>query len=418
MNLVETFKNILIVALSISALVLTSGVQESTGVSFFWQEQGESETVQTTVVQSQTTGVIPIAMMLTTTDEDTIQQFGVQYNSLAMEELFLRHATLLQEGLTQGSQAISITQAQFEKAITTPPAIYFDFLGEIPISVYAGWLTTEEEVQSNHIARRLAICAYQDGTALYYQGEGGAYLCPTPIIDLERLEKSLENTESNGTIFAFQNLDYQGLAPLTMLHAELPTAMVYEAISFATQEGEVESLAEGFGFQFAPNYQYTSSDATVIRNGNHVLRLFYDGKVTYQVEGGSNSLYAVGESHYEMVEGCRQILERIHQNSEAKIYLDTITEQGEVTTITFLYTLNGSPVVFGEEEISFTIQDHQIKGFTIPCRSYLQSTTSTSILPIVQAQIVHDSLGYEGKELILAYADRKGESVEIGWIAR
>lgn len=419
MNLVEGLKNIMIVLLSVSAFMLAAGLQESTGISLF-EREGSALPTTVTSFQGDSQGVVPVAMMLTAEHEGGVVHYGVQYQSSVVEELFLRHVTLLQEGFTQGATPISISQDQFLQALITPPAIYFDFLGDVPLAIYASKIAGEE-IATTALARRMVLGIYEGESALYFQGGDKYYVYPTPLIDRERLGKSIEDTRDNGARFAFMTEEYSQMDPLTLLLEGASEAAIYEVTTALTQPEETAQLVEGLGFSLAPNYQYSSSNSTVIRNGSHVLRLFHDGLLTYQVEGGEPSLFRVGgesPTQYEMVEGCLQIVLQVTQNSGVSVYLKEITTSGAETTLTFVYTLNGVEIAFGEDEVEFLLHGNQIHSFSIPCRNYVVSNQITPILPYVQAQAAQIALGYEGMELRLAYADKGGNTVEAGWTAR
>ena len=153
---VEWGKDALIVLLTLSALFLltmTPLVQDSGLAALLRPVSGGGGTPGTGV---QPGTVLPVRLAVYRDGE----RYGLQYDDETMEERFAAFGPLLGEALSGAGEPAPLTESEWRDRLSRPGA-WFDFDGEIPLSVMARWLGGEGcplEVS----ARRAALCAGED----------------------------------------------------------------------------------------------------------------------------------------------------------------------------------------------------------------------------------------------------------------
>lgn len=421
-RIVERVKTLLIVCLSCSAIYLAVRTQIPVAINGLLPS-GTGESGTQTTQESRTQAAQPLRMAVTLRGGEESLRCGAQYDQEAQDALFQQMYSLLVEALSSAAAPEQVTEEAWREGLNTAPGVYFDWQEQIPFPVLMGWLSVENEQLTGQV-RRLVLTA-QDGKAvIYYGGQDGIYyrtVCS--MVDVSRLSEAAAGIKDNGTQFAFEQEEYGGLDPYTLLLGGNITPTVYQASNPLEQESVQEQIRQILDFSADSSVSYLTSDEQVIRNGNDTLRLAGNGTVTFTAADDGGSRYPVaGSGVYWAVERCRQLaVDALGELcGQARIYLMTVEETGaESWQIEFGYLLDGVPVHLehGGYAARFQVSGGRITGFTLCLRSYTDSGATSVVLPERQAMAAMEAKGHQGEELQLVYLDTGAQQVSASWAA-
>lgn len=421
--MVERIKTLLIVLLSCSAVYLAVRTQIPVALSGLLTTSTTESGTQTTQ-ESRTQAAQPLRMAVTLRGGEESLRYGVQYDQESQDILFQQMYSLLVEALSSAETPLAVDDASWREALNTAPGIYFDWQDDLPLSVLLGWLSVENEQLTGQV-RRLVLTA-QDGKAVvYYCTQSGAcFRAVCSMVDVSRLSEAVAGIKDNGAQFAFEQKEYGGLDPYTLLLGENITPIIYEASNPLEQESVQDQVRQKLDFSADSSVSYVTSNEQVIRNGNDTLRLAADGTtVTFTAAAAEGSRYPVaGSGVYWAVECCRQlVVDTLGELcGQARVYLMSVEENGEESwQIEFGYLLDGVPVRLGEEGYAarFQVAGGRVNSFTLCFRSYTDNGTTSVVLPQRQAMAAMEAKGHQGEELLLVYLDTGVQQVSASWAA-
>lgn len=423
-RVLETLKNLLIVALIVSALWLMGEsrmLQLSGLVGGSHRNEGMSVSAQ---VQSRLAQPMHMAV---------ISQggcFAVQYSAQELDEVFGRMAPLLNEALSSAEQPRPMSREEWELALGSAPGVYFDFQGSIPMQVLSTWLCGQENAGLTASVRHLLLTVDgEDGVQLAYRDEtdGQYFTCPARLVNLSHLQSAVDQIAPNGAIFACQAINYRGLAPHTIISAQTPRLREYAATNPlpANDRDGLSRLLENLSFPLGITTIYETPEGLRARSGNDTLSVSNDGLVTYYstreeerypvtAGEGNSTLFAVVDGAFQLVRGALD-----PWRGEADLYLEQVeTVARNSWRMQFRYVLNDTPVQVRQRGYAATVlvEDGYITEFELQLRTYSALEQEALILPQAQAAAVLQQLGQEGSLLQLRYQDN-GEQVQPGWIA-
>lgn len=419
---IERCKDVAIVLLLCLALFLANQVEAFQQLTTVLGESTQDQAIPYAQSQELSGGILPIAMVAVTQQEEVIHQYGVQYHQEEVRALYDATSNLLKEAMSGLSHPIAIPETEFLSAITQPPSLYFDLRGQVPLDLLYGWLAGTDALPFSGTANRLALSPWADGMALFYQQGNHYFACPVQNLDQPRLATALEHTVGNQAQFAFQREDLAYLHPLTLLLEEDLQPPLYLATTpFVETQGR-EDLLEALDFPLAYHTQYATSDGIVVRIGTDSLRLSDGGTVAYSSEHSSRYTLSVGATptNFQLAEGCRQFAYQILQTLEVvpQLNLASYEKWEDGAKITFDYSLNGIPLLFadGISGAEFWVSGEEIHSFSLQYRHYTPTETPSPVLPPLQAQAVLQSFGIPQGELFLVYQDSGGEQISTNWV--
>ncbi|MBE6972339.1 MAG: hypothetical protein E7440_00415 [Ruminococcaceae bacterium] len=420
----ETLKTVAIVALTCCAFWLIRESQMFQVAGVLGTARPGAEGVQVQTVQSQ--NVLPIRMAVMSQGGC----YAVQYDEQDLTGTFGRMAPLLNEALSSAQTPREITAEQWQKALTSAPGVYFDFQGELPLSVLAGWLSGQENIGLSAYARHLLLAADGEGGVIlaYYEKESGAYFaCPTPLVNLSHLQSAVAQTTPNGAVFACQAANYGMLAPWTIISAQTPQPREYAAHNPlpAQEEDGLNELLETLAFPLGITTVYETPEGRRARSGNDTLSVSNEGLVTYY-STREEERYPVtaGEGESELfaaVDGANRFVRSVLDlwRGEGRVCLEQVEEQGNgVYRMNFRYVLGDIPVQTGQRGYAATVLVDQgyITEFELQLRTYVPMEQTTLMLPQPQAAAALADLGQTGSQMELRYQD-SGDIARAGWIA-
>lgn len=431
-KILELTRSILIVILACNAISMSGKILFPEGLySLIHQE----ETEENGVVQQQERSVVawPVRIVISSFRGEEVRRYGIQYDRESCEREFEPIAGLLRESLSGAAALAEVSRSEWEQAIGMYSNIYFDLLGEVPLSVLTGWLAGSDSRLSGS-ARRLMLTAEGERVKLYYQNQenGRYYVCSSEVVQAEQLLNITDLILDNGVEFAFELDAYETLAGDTLLLPEVPSPRIYTVENPLRVEGHSQEYGSGgalgqllTALSFPDNsYIYPGTDQ-VIRSGTDTLRISAQGVVRYAA-GEENSRYPILSqwalpTQFEVAEACRSLAEGAlgSQAGAARLYLQTMKQTSTGWELYFGYCLDGARVQVGELGYAacFRVERDEITQFSLQMRKYTDTDSRSVILPERQAMAAMQALEAEQRELVLVYQDTGGDLVSAGWIA-
>lgn len=432
-RLKEAGKDVLIVLLTCTAIYLGVDTLVVGGLSGLLQKGEEPGSY--VVTQREPSSVAwPVRMAISSWNGRSMLRYGVQYDREECENQFQPVASLLREALSGPGAAQLVTVREWNKALSSTSNLYFDLLGDVPLSVLAGWLSGTE-YQLEGTVRRLVLSVDDQGVSLYYQDSdtGTYYVRQSEVISPEQITAVTSMVMGNGAVFAFEQKEYDGLDGNTLLLPEQPRPRVYQASNPLEGDRNVETVTPNSNLErlllalsFPENsYIYPGTDQ-VIRSGNDTLRVSADGVVRYNVAEGETSRYLVqnqGEqpTAFEAAEACRRLADGAVGDlaGAARLYLKEIRQTQNGWEVNFAYSLDGADVLVGTDGYAahFVVEGTEITQFVLQMRSYTETGERSIVLPEQQAMAAMEALGERGSMLVLAYRDSGANQVSAVWTA-
>ena len=131
----------MILLLSCSAIYLVTRTQSvilgsSSGGDLYPTAEG-----QQTPAEDGGTTARPLRMAAAIQRGGEVVHYGVQYNQEGTDALFQQAYSLLLEALSSAGQPQMVDEEAWQQALSTAPGIYFDWQGEVPLTVLSQWLS-------------------------------------------------------------------------------------------------------------------------------------------------------------------------------------------------------------------------------------------------------------------------------------
>lgn len=423
---VERVKDVLILLLTLSALWLGARSQLLGPMRAYFKEDTTQVNPFATQQEELAGAIRPLRIVANLESGAKVRRYAVQYDQTSVNELFQQTASLLAETMSAAGAVEQTDRAGWEGALLSAPCVIFDFQGQIPVEVLAGWLAAENSQLSGTV-RRVAVTEEDGILAIYYRDEESGSYCRCPAGGEQRgnLNRILGELAENQSAFAFESEEYGMLDPDTLIQEDLAAPKVYSGANPAENgRTSLEELMVQLGFPASGSNFYSSGNEQVVRNGNSSIRLSDEGVLVYQSENTQESAVErtqrSGTSLFEQVERCRQLAAAILENrcGEASFYLRSVREREYGTEICFNYCLNGIPVQTKADcAARFLVAAGTVTHFEVYLRSYVPLGETAALLPVRQAAAALTALGLEGEELQLTYTDNGEELVTAGWAA-
>jgi len=298
------------------------------------------------------------------------------------------------------------------------PSLYYDFLEPLPLSVLAGLLGGGEEDSHGEAlsARRLLISA-QDGGVLLYLWDGGERCFRAfTAVSADSMGQVISRYELGSAVFAMDaapDSPERELDPCSLLPVELPSLHAYTVEDPLT--ASADWLFSALGFNPRSRTRHTESNGTeLIMDGDQTLRIRSDNSVYYQSgRDPSLTVAAAGDlpTAREAALGAGSLLTGLLApvSGEARPWLQSIRQNGDVTVLRFGYQAGGVPIRF--QDVGFaaevTLTGTAVTALTLRFRQYSVSEEPSLLLPLPQALAV--AAESPGEELSIGYVERGGE---------
>lgn len=418
-RLIEWGKDVLIAALSLSAVYLLSMtplVRDSGVLDLFPPRESSGPG---SFAASQAVAMLPARLAITGEGG----RCGVQYDKAQLEELFPPLGALLGDALASAGEAQPISEGQWRQYLNGT-GIYFDFAGDVPLSALEHWLQGPGTAVLDGSARRVLLCAGEgDQVLLCWQaGDGGLFFsCPTALTQALHLAPATSAAASNGAYFAFENPELsQLLAPYTLV-TEVAQQGVCYAVSNPLAGGGVSTVLDALAF--SGQNPAPVSGGEVYLDGGDRLVVGSDGTVSYRAAQGEK--YPAAAPYESGLAGAVDKARALAEGTlgalcgEARLYLISAQEIQGALCLRFGYLLGGCPVYLSGEgwAAEFWVTNGYITQFTLRFRSYTPNGEHALLLPIDMAAAMLPSITRERRELVIQYRDGGGPTVSPQWAA-
>lgn len=414
-------QNVAIALLSVSAVILFAQTQlynlgVDIGSSYFDRLTGVPVQTDSTAGGQLSDLAAPVRVAVT----GTYGRYANVTLTTADQELFAPLSTLLC-GILGSAQAYTACGSQEFLNALSGPSVYYDFLSPLPLSVIAGFVDAEWDVELS--ARRLVLSAQGDSVALYLLDDIGRYLRCATAVSAAELEEAVSHYELGNDMFAFDgaenNSRYQEISPLSLLPAELPAL---PCLTVDSALSDTAWLLNALGFNPNTQNRYQESSGTeVIMEGERALYIRPDNSIYYQ-SGGEPFLTINAAEEVptlrEAAAGTGLLLNALLSpiTSDAGLYLESIRQNGTVTVLCFAYQVNGVPIrLSGGCAAEVTLTGNAVSSLFLQFRQYAISGEGSLLLPLRQAVAI--AAKQQGAELTIGYADNGGSTISATWLA-
>lgn len=415
-RLIELGKDLLIVALSCSALFLVTRTSLFEGLT--WMAPPAATAPPQT---AQPQAAVEPCLLAVRTDRGL---YGAAYDAGVSRD-FQRLSPLLGEGLSTAGAPTELSRRRWE-ALLEKPGLYCAFRGELPLSLLSAWLGSggfPEEAA----AEELLLARDGDGVWLCWRTSTGFRGALTQVAWTGHLESALEEFNPNGAAFAYalaENDDaYDTLDPYVLVLANQPERALCRVTrpDLVSDQAALETVLAALDFQNSSSAYQTPDGWLSISEGTDRLRVSRTGDVVYHAR--EESRYALPTDQptaAQAAEVAWQLLDRVTApwRGEGSLVLTGCEKAGESWTVTFQYRFAGTPLLVGEEGWGgqFSVQNGQLTDFTLRLRA-CAATGETSVLPPERLSAAAlNSLDGAGDRLTLCYTDAGGEVLTAGWV--
>ena len=335
---------------------------------------------------------------------------SAQYSFDALDELYSQYGSLLAQALESGAALQSSTRAAFNRALLGQSAV-FCYPGAVSPEVVGAWLNVR--APSGAAAQWYLLAAEPDGIALYLLGEDCQVLHTG--LSSDALTQQLQIVIPDGSSFALEadGAPYAALDPLSLVSAS--SAAVHDAAGSNPCDARfISTLATKIGINPYGDARFVDNDGTTSFTETGLsLRVSAQGNILLQIQQEDARFQSASASASDRIEAARSLLSELTggQYGEARVYLQSYTEQDGEAVCTFGYYLSGIAVQAQEGGIEIRFSGRQITRASVLCRSYSQQTQTAALLPAAQAAACMP----KGGTLRLLYAEDASGQLHAGW---
>ena len=291
----------------------------------------------------------PIAVTLST----EAGRQTAQYDFAALDTLYGQYGSLLAQALESADAPQACAESEFYKALRGPGAA-FCFPGSISPSVLGAWLNVRAPEGE---AAQWYLLALEGETAQLYLLGDGCYRAQTAL-SAETLAAELAAAIPDGSFFAFESDDapYRALDPLSLISAS--SAAVCTGLGTNPCDARfISALATRIGINPYGDARFVGNDGTTsfTETGLH-LRVSAQGKIELQILQPDDRFQSASADARDRIEAARSLLSSLTGGSygEARVYLQSYSEDGQSAVCTFGYYLSGIEIApRGGVEIRF-----------------------------------------------------------------
>ena len=335
---------------------------------------------------------------------------SAQYSFDALDELYSQYGSLLAQALESGAALQSSTRAAFNRALLGQSAV-FCYPGAVSPEVVGAWLNVR--APSGAAAQWYLLAAEPDGIALYLLGEE----CQVMHTGLpaDALLQQLQTAIPDGSFFALEAEDgpYASLDALSLISAS--PAAVHDATGSTPCDARfISTLATKIGINPYGDARFVDNDGTTSFTETGLsLRVSAQGNILLQIQQEDARFQSASSSASDRIEAARSLLSELtgDQYGEARVYLQSYTEQDGEAVCTFGYYLSGIAVRAQEGGIEIRFTGSRITRASVLCRSYNLQSQTAALLPAAQAAACLP----KGGTLRLLYAEDAAGQLSVGW---
>ena len=225
----------------------------------------------------------------------------------------------------------------------------------------------------------------------------------------------LQIVTPDGSFFAFEDAQarFSSVEPLSLLPGQTPQIHAAEAANPCDARFS-DALAATLGFNPYGDARYTDDAGnTTYTETGYALSISASGELLLRADVQSTRFQAASGEQAELVECARSLLSAMTAgvNSDARLYLTDLEQNGSESVCTFDYFLSGIPVLpAGGYGAEVRFSGTSIVQVRLVLRAYTLTTQTLSVLPPAQAAAILP----EGSALRLVYSDTSA-GITAGW---
>ena len=302
--------------------------------------------------------------------------------------------------------------AQYDfAALDTLYGQYGSFPGTISPAVLGAWLNVRAPEGADAQWYLLAL----NGETVELYLLGGSCCRAQTALSAETLAAELSAAVPDGSFFAFESdaAPYSALDPLSLISAS--SAAVCTGLGTNPCDARfISALATQIGINPYGDARFVGNDGTTsfTETGLH-LRVSAQGRIDLQILQSDDRFQSASADALGRIEAARSLLSRLTGDSygEARVYLQSYSEDGQSAVCTFGYYLSGIEIAPRGGGIEIRFDGTQITRASVLYRSYTATSTPAALLPAAQAAACLP----KGETLRLLYAEGTGGELTAGW---
>ena len=302
-------------------------------------------------------------------------------------------------------------------AAAAKPGVYFLFPGELPLSVLAAWLDADAEELNLSGQRFLLTASGGDTICLYVGGEGGFWKLDTQVGTAD-LAETLAGYPSDGTRLAMECDEpaFQALDPLSLVDLSVTDAAA-ATWSNPCDDAFFRETAIALGFNpYGDSTYRDDAGNTIYTETDCSLRISADGTLDLKNQDTGRRFAATSAEAGDQIEYVRSLIQSLAGDrlGDARLYVNGIRRDGELTTVEFCYLLSGLEILRSDgPAVKAVFRGAVLTEWTFRIRTYtLNPAERQQLLPAAQAAAVLP----EGSRLKLVYSDTGEAELEAGWL--
>ena len=418
----ERAKNLLIALLALTVLVLTVlALPAKTVTDTPWLaalvrpfasvmgiSQGDLSPAPMADAASVTGAAQPVAVSV----RNPAGRTSYQFDTAALDTAFEQFGAALGQALETAQEPQRTSALRMQTALGKT-SVAFRYPGEISAALAASWLQVETALEET-IGAQWLVLANEDAAVNLYLAGSELFVCQTQL-DGDALEQLLQSCTPDGSFFAFEDTQarFSSVEPLSLLPGQTPQLHAAEAANPCDARFS-DALASTLGFNPYGDARYTDDAGnTTYTETGYALSISASGELLLRADAQSTRFQAASGEQAELVECARSLLSTMTDgiDSDARLYLTDLEQNGSESVCTFDYFLDGIPVLpAGGYGAEVRFSGASIVQVRLVLRAYTLTTQTLSILPPAQAAAILP----EGSALRLVYSDTAA-GITAGW---
>lgn len=410
-KLIDRAKNFAILLLSLSAVLLLLRITIRGG-------QPASREPGTTLPTSYGSAATPVFLLLTGEDGS---HYALKYDNDGKQRLSAQFSAYLGEALGSAETLTELSAEDFRTALKGV-GVFFDYLYPQPLEIIAAGLGTEvTDAMAGKTARRLFLSGVEDKLLLcFIDSDTGRIYSSSLSPSFSSLRERVSQFPLGSAEFAFElDGEYEELDPYFIFSHEAAQLRAATAANPLREIDFSSQILRQFGMNPATASQYPEVDGSAVYvDGEKSLRIGVSGRIVFSAQEKALRVSGEGETPTanELISFCHGIVQNTlaQQSGEGGLVFSGLRHKGSASTVSFLYYLNGVPVMLPGDEYAanFQIVDGSLVRAEIYFRNYSFSDNNLSAIPEKQAAALAKA---EGGEPVLMYRDNL-DAVSCGWI--
>lgn len=341
---------------------------------------------------------------------------GVQYNLADLEAGLEAASPLWAEVLGSAVQLTETDDQTLAAALSAGDTALLRYHGAIRVPVLAGWLGGSSSL---NVSAETLVYAAGEGLLFVRTGEGKLYYAPVKA-SADTFQRARESFR--GTTCEFAGGMY-AVYPETLLFDQsimsLPRLKVAAMDLFDTQGGgSLQTLLNAFQYTpYVRSYAEQDGKSKVFADDVSTLRVYSDGLTQYTASGENGALTAYDRGEADgmaaldaQLDCARTVLDTALRavEAETRASLCGVQQEDDVTTLSFVQTYNGVPILGDTDFATFVFRQGALLSASLHLQRFTAEDTRQGILPARQAAAASDG---SARELIVAYREQEGAYV-------